>query len=188
MQKPLTLLLALFLTALTTASTPAQTEKPPKGGKINWLTIEQAYALYQKTPKKFVIDVYTDWCGWCKVMDRNTFRNAAVVDYVNRNYYAVKLNAEQREDIRLGKDTFRFVDQGNGRGYHQLAASLMNNQLSYPTTVFLDEKMGMIQPVAGYLEPTAFHQIITFIGGNHHKAEPFEQFKAGTYVKSYAKK
>ncbi|QJW87908.1 DUF255 domain-containing protein [Spirosoma taeanense] len=152
---------------------------------INWLTVQEAYILTQKKPKKFVVDVYTDWCGWCKVMDRETFSKPAIVDYVNQNYYAVRLNAEQPGDITLGKQTFKYVSSANGRGVQELAAALMKNQLSYPTTVFLDEKFQLIQPIAGYLEPRTFHQIITYFANDYHQKEPFDQFKAGTYVKNY---
>jgi thioredoxin-related protein len=151
---------------------------------INWLTIEEAYKLTQKKPKKFVIDVYTDWCGWCKVMDRQTFSKPAIVDYVNENFYAVRLNAEQTAPITLGQHTFKYVGSG-GRGVHELAAALMKNQMSYPTTVFMDEKFNLIQPVPGYMEPRMFHQIITYFGGNNHQKEPFDQFKTGTYAKAY---
>ena len=66
-----------FRTMLPTES-PRTLVSAPK--RINWMTIEQAYALTQKRPKKFVVDVYTDWCGWCKVMDRETFTRPAIVD------------------------------------------------------------------------------------------------------------
>lgn len=157
---------------------PTRTASEPK--KIKWLTIQEAYALNQKAPKKFVIDVYTDWCGWCKVMDRETFKNAAIVDFVNEHYYAVKLNAEQKEDIKLGDRTFKSLGSA-----HELAAGLLQNKMSYPTTVFMTEKFEVIQPVAGYLEPKVFHQIATYFGGDYFKKEPFDQFKAGTYVKEY---
>lgn len=156
----------------------------PAPKRIKWLTIQEAYALTQKTPKKFVVDVYTDWCGWCKVMDRETFSKPAIVDYVNENYYAVKLNAEQTDDIKLGKQTFKYVS-GGSRGVHELAAALMKNQMSYPTTVFLDEKFQLIQPIPGYLEPRMFHQVITYFGQNYHQKESFDQYKAGTYAKSF---
>ncbi|MCK8491838.1 MULTISPECIES: thioredoxin family protein [Spirosoma] len=151
---------------------------------IKWLTIQEAYALTKKKPKKFVVDVYTDWCGWCKVMDRETFSKPAIVDYVNENYYAVRLNAEQTQDITLGKETFKYVSTG-GRGVHELAAALLRNQMSYPTTVFLDEKFQLIQPIAGYLEPRTFHQVITYFGRDYHQKEPFDQYKAGTYAKEF---
>lgn len=168
----------------TTLPTEPIRSADPAPKRIKWLTVQEAYALTQKTPKKFVIDVYTDWCGWCKVMDRETFSKPAIVDYVNENYYAVKLNAEQTGDIKLGKQTFKYVS-GGSRGVHELAAALMKNQMSYPTTVFLDEKFQLIQPIPGYLEPRMFHQVITYFGQNYHQKEAFDQYKTGTYEKSF---
>ena len=151
--------------------------------EIQWLTIEQAYAKMQTAPRKILIDVYTDWCGWCKVMDRETFKNKAVVDYVNKKYYAVKLDAEQKEVITLGSQKF----QSQGRT-HELALALTNNQPSYPTTVFLDDKFQMIQPLPGYMKPKEFHEVITFIGDNYHKKEAFETYKSKTYPGLYPAK
>ena len=151
--------------------------------EIQWLTIEQAYAKIQQEPRKVMIDVYTDWCGWCKVMDRETFKNKAVVDYVNKKYYAVKLDAEQKEAITLGGKKF----QSQGRT-HELALALTNNQPSYPTTVFLDDKFNMIQPLPGYMKAKEFHEVITFIGENYHKKEAFDTYKAKTYKELYPAK
>ncbi|WP_461148806.1 thioredoxin family protein [Spirosoma pulveris] len=159
---------------------PARVTPLAEAKHINWLTIQEAYVLTQKKPKKFVVDVYTDWCGWCKVMDRETFSKPAIVDYVNENYYAVRFNAEQTADVTLGKQTFKYIS-GGSRGVHELAAALLKNQMSYPTTVFLDEKFNLIQPIPGYLEPRTFHQIITYFGKNYHQKEPFEQYKTGSY-------
>ncbi|GAB4028770.1 thioredoxin family protein [Spirosoma gilvum] len=176
------LTISAFRTSLPTDSS---TVKPTDERKhIKWLTIQEAYALTQKKPKKFVIDVYTDWCGWCKVMDRKTFSEPAIVDYVNENFYPVRFNAEQTADITLGKQTFKYIS-GGSNGVHELAAALMRNQMSYPTTVFMDEKFNLIQPIAGYLEARTFHQIITYFGKNYHQKEPFDQFKAGTYTREF---
>ena len=177
--------LMLTITAFRT-TLPVEPIATPKteSKHINWLTVEEAYTLTQKSPRKFVVDVYTDWCGWCKVMDRETFSKPAIIDYVNQNYYAVRLNAEQTQDITLGKQTFKYIS-GGSRGVHELAAALLKNQMSYPTTVFLDEKFNLIQPIAGYLEPRTFHQIITYFGNNYHQKEPFDQYKTGTYAKEF---
>lgn len=158
--------------------------KPAEAKHINWLTVQEAYAQAQKKPKKFVIDVYTDWCGWCKVMDRETFSKPAIVDYVNKNFYPVRFNAEQTGDITLGQRTFHYVNNG-GRGVHELAVALLKNQMGYPTTVFMDEKFNLIQPIAGYLEPRTFHQIVTYFGQDYHQKEPFDQYKTGTYAKEF---
>ncbi len=179
-------LMALTISAFRTTLPIEPVGKPKVETKhINWLTIQEAYVLTQKKPKKFVVDVYTDWCGWCKVMDRETFSKPAIVDYVNENYYAVRLNAEQPGDITLGKQTFKYISSANGRGVQELAAALMKNQMSYPTTVFLDEKFNLIQPIPGYLEPRTFHQIITYFGSDYHQKEPFDQYKTGTYAKEF---
>ncbi len=152
----------------------------PKDGEIKWISIEEAFTRIQKEPRKVLIDVYTDWCGWCKVMDRETFKNKAVVDYINKHYYAVKLNAEQKEAITLsGK---QFVNQGRT---HDLALALTNNQPSYPTTVFLDDTFKMIQPLPGYMKAKEFHQVITFFGENYHKKQDFETYKSKTYPGIY---
>lgn len=189
MNRILFFFMALVLVAASAfrPSLPLAVSAPPpaEAKRINWLTIQEAYALTQKKPKKFVVDVYTSWCGWCKVMDRETFAKPAIIDYVNANYYAVKLNAEQTADITLGKQTFHYVRSSGGRGVHELAAALLKNQLSYPTTVFLDEKFNLIQPIAGYLEPRTFHQIITYFANNAHQKEPFDTFKQGTYTRNF---
>jgi uncharacterized protein YyaL (SSP411 family) len=148
---------------------------PDKKG-IQWLTIEQAYAKSKKEPKKILIDIYTDWCGWCKVMDRETFTDKNVVQYVNERYYAVKFDAEQKMDVKLGGK--KYVYKGR---VHELALMLTNNKASYPTTVFLEPNFEMIQPLAGYFKAKEFHQIITYFGEDYNKKEPFDQYKNGLY-------
>jgi thioredoxin-related protein len=149
---------------------------PDPEPKVKWLTFEEAAALAEKNPKKIFIDVYTDWCGWCKVMDKNTFANEKIANYLNENFYPVKLDAEQKEDIVFRGHTFKFVPSGN-RGYHQLAAALLNNRMSYPSIVFLDEQFNMIQPIPGYQPPQEFEKLMTFIGDNHFKSTKWEEYK-----------
>ncbi|MEM9297121.1 MAG: DUF255 domain-containing protein [Bacteroidota bacterium] len=140
----------------------------PTESKVNWLTFEEAVEKSKSEKRKIFIDVYTDWCGWCKVMDKNTFNNPKIAQYLNKNFYPVKFNAEQKEDIEFNSSTFKFVPSGR-RGYHQLAVALLNNKLSYPTVVFLDENFAMIQPLPGYQKPDQFEKVIKFIGGDHFK-------------------
>lgn len=153
--------------------------------KINWLSIEEAYAKQKITPKKVLIDVYTGWCGWCKVMDRETFTNAEVINYVNQNYYAVKLDAESKKNIKLGTSLYKF-DEANRS--NEVAIALLQGKMSYPSIVYLDESFNMIQPVPGYMNAKDFHQIITYFGGNYHKKEQFENYKGITYSKLFTKK
>lgn len=143
---------------------------------INWMTIEEAEAAVKDEPRKVIIDVYTDWCGWCKRMDKNTFQNPGLAEYVNENFYAVKLDGEEKDSTSFRGQKFGFVKQGR-RGYNQLPATLMNGRMSYPTIVYLDEELNVIQPVPGYQDPKSFEQIITYLAENHYKTQPFDQYK-----------
>ena len=115
--------------------------------QVNWLSWEEMMKAQEKEARPVFIDVYTDWCGWCKVMDRETFAKAEVYEVLNRDFYPVKFDAEQREDIKVGSKTYSYVGQGR-RGYHELAATLLNGQLSYPTVVFLDAVDRVEQAIA----------------------------------------
>jgi len=110
-------------------------------------------------------------------MDKKTFSDPAVAKLLNEKFYAVKFNAEQRADVKFHDTTFKFVEDGRS-GYHQLAAALLNSQMSYPTVVFLDEDFKMIQPIAGYREAPEFHKIAQFIGEGFYKNQKWEDFQA----------
>ncbi len=143
---------------------------------VQWMTFEEAIEKSKTEKRKIFIDVYTDWCGWCKVMDKNTFNDPQVAEILNTNFYPVKFNAEQREEIEFDNHTFKFVPNGS-RGYHELAAALLNNKLSYPTVVFLEEDFSMIQPLPGYRKANEFHMIIAFIGENHYKKTTWKEWE-----------
>jgi thioredoxin-related protein len=153
--------------------------------QIKWLTIEEAYAIHKITPKKILIDVYTDWCGWCKVMDKETFTNKEVVNYVNQNYYAVKLNAESRKEFNIGGKVYKFNVANRA---NELAIALLQGKMSYPSIVYLDESFNIIQPIPGYMKPKEFHELITYFGGNYHKKEQFDLYKDNTYKTIFNKR
>ena len=153
-------------------------EKPVSESKVNWMTFEEALERSKTEKRKIFIDVYTNWCGWCKVMDKNTFSHPEVAKYLNEKFYAVKFNAEQQEDVEFRGTTFKFVPSGR-KGYHQLAAALLQNKMSYPSVVFLDEdfNMSITPPLPGYKKPQEFDTIIKYIGGNHFKETKWEDFQ-----------
>ncbi len=145
--------------------------------KVKWYTIEEAAQLNKKEPKKMLIDVYTDWCGWCKVMDKNTYSQKEIADYLNKNFYPVKLNAEDKEDITFMGKTYKYVPSGS-RGYNELAAALLKGKLAYPSIVFMDEQGRPFEPIQGYVKAAQFDPILKFVGGNHYLKESFQDFQA----------
>lgn len=169
--------LIVLVVGLLLASSPMlNAQESPDG--VNWLTFEEAVALSKKEKRKIFIDVYTDWCGWCKVMDKKTFSEPAVAKVLNEKYYPVKFNAEQKEDVTFNGTIFKFIEYGN-RGTHQLAAALLNNQLSYPSVVFLNEDFAILHILKGYQKAPQFHKIAEFIGGDHYKTVKMDDWEAG---------
>ncbi|MFC6999890.1 thioredoxin family protein [Rufibacter roseus] len=127
---------------------------------LQWLTLEEALVKSKQHPKKILIDVYTDWCGYCKKMDKQVYQNVAVVDKLNRDFYVVKLNAESRQPITINGTTYRFKPEYKA---HELAVALLQGELSYPSTVFLNEQQQVMQRVAGYIPPKDFLQGLEYI-------------------------
>jgi thioredoxin-related protein len=171
-----TILILILIASSGTLSAWKTIESEPLD-KINWITLEEADRLRRTEPRKIMIDVYTDWCGWCKRMDVTTFADPELVAYVNANYYAVKLDAEQKEPITIGGKTYQYVTEGK-RGYHQIAHELLQGKMSYPTIVFLDEQMNMIQPIPGYHEAKDLQPILEYLSGNAYKETPWEEWLA----------
>jgi thioredoxin-related protein len=176
-----TLLLSLaFAPLYLAAQTPASTEA--KGG-IHWLTIEEAQAQAKKAPKPLMIDVYTTWCGPCKMLDAKTFHDPRLAEYVNKNFYPVKFNAESGAPVtfkgqKLENPEFNPSQVGGRNGTHQLTYMIANVQgrIAYPTVVYLDSDLNVLAPVQGYMTPDQMEPILHFFGGGHYKAKDYQTF------------
>ena len=124
--------------------------------EINWLTFEEAIELQQKEPKKIFVDFYTNWCGPCKLLDKRTFSNNNVAQYINENYYAVKFNAEGNSVVNFNDKEFknpRFDPKrvNSRNSAHELTRYFGVN--AYPSMVFIDEEQRLITQLKGYLTP-----------------------------------
>lgn len=124
--------------------------------EIKWMTLEEAVEAQKVAPKKIMLDAYTVWCGPCKMLDRNTFKNKDVANYVNENFYAVKFNAEGNEIVNFKGEKFTNPNfdptKGSGRNSaHQLSQYFSIR--AYPTILFLDEESNVITPLPGYKSP-----------------------------------
>ncbi|WP_205504528.1 thioredoxin family protein [Rufibacter psychrotolerans] len=127
---------------------------------LQWLTLEQALEKSRQHPRKILIDVYTDWCGWCRKMDKQVYQNPEVVRKLRQDFYVVKLNAEQRQPITIQGKTYRYQEKYRS---HELALALLNGQMSYPSTVFLNERQQVMERVPGYIPPKDFLRALAYL-------------------------
>ena len=139
---------------------------------IQWMTLAEAIEAQKENPKKIIIDVYTDWCGPCKLMDKNTFQNRDVAAYISKHYYAVKFNAEGNEVINFDDREFTNPNykpaMANRRnGNHQLTRYL--GVRAYPTIVFLDTKSDIIYNLKGYNTPSQIEIWLKLFKDESHK-------------------
>lgn len=159
-----------------------------EGKNVKWMTWDEAVQAAAaakaagEKPKKVFVDIYTDWCGWCKKMDSETFEQSMVSAYLNEHFYPVKFNAEQKESITFDGKTFKYVANGR-RGYHELAAALLAGKMSYPTVIFLNEDFQLLQRIPGYLNIPTFDMIMHYLAEEHYTKTPWAD-----YQKSYQTK
>jgi outer membrane protein OmpA-like peptidoglycan-associated protein len=165
----------LFFFAITGVRIQAQTEN--MAGKIHWYSFEDAAKLNAQTHKKVFIDIFTDWCGWCKELDRSTFTNPAIVKLMSENFIAVKLNAERKDTVVFNGYTFVNPNPTGYRSTHQLASSMLKGKMMYPSMVFMDDSMRIITTVQSYLKPVDLEPILAYISQNKYNKVNFDTFK-----------
>ncbi|MBW2936842.1 thioredoxin family protein [Aureisphaera sp. CAU 1614] len=135
--------------------------------EIKWMTMNEALEAQAKNPKKIFIDMYTVWCGPCKLLDRNTFSNSDVIAFINKNFYAVKFNAEGNEVVNYkGKvyqnPTYDPAKAKKRNSAHQFSRFMGVN--AYPTVLFIDESGNLINRVKGYRTPPQLEIYLKLFG------------------------
>ncbi|MBL7944325.1 MAG: thioredoxin fold domain-containing protein [Flavobacteriales bacterium] len=185
--------LTVILFALVPAFLLAQQvvpSPPPKAAtapeKINWVTIEQALELQKQNPKKIMIDVYTKWCGPCKMLSSTTFQSDDVANYVNANFYAVKFDAESADAINYKGTTYSnpgYNPAATGRNStHEFSRFL--NVMAYPTIVVLDENGAYLNQSRGLLNAGQLECLLKYFQEGHFKSISWNDFQS-TFTPSF---
>lgn len=122
--------------------------------EINWLTLAEAEQEIKKSPeKKLFVDFYTDWCGWCKKMDKSTFMEAEVVEEINSKYIPIKFDAESKDEVVFrGRKYIYIAPQGRGyRGVNSFAYFSLRGQLSYPSYAVMNGNGKLLGLLKGFM-------------------------------------
>ncbi len=142
--------------------------------EVNWISFQTLEQKMKEQPRKVLIDVYTSWCGWCKVMDKKTYSNPQVIQYINEHFYAVKFDAEQKESVQFIGQTWEYVPANKS---NRLAAELLQGKMSYPTTVIMGQDLKSVNPIPGYMEVPQMEMILKYIAGDYDKTISWSEWQ-----------
>lgn len=144
---------------------------------VLWISFEDAVKLAKKDKRKILIDVYTSWCGWCKIMEKSTYSRKKLIRYINENYYAVRFDAETTDTIQYAGKIFTYVPSLHA---HQLAYSLLGGKMNFPSTVFLDEQIQLLTAIQGYQDEYKMNVILHYFNENAYleSKSTFQEYEA----------
>lgn len=145
---------------------------------VKWMAFEDAAAKMDAKPKKIIIDVYTDWCSWCKKMDQNTFSDPIIAAYMNKFFYSVKFNAECNDTIVFKEKNFINRNLVEKRSAHDFAKAILQGKMSYPSYVLMDEKFNIITVIPGYATPEKFEPLLHFFATESYKTTEWADYSA----------
>jgi thioredoxin-related protein len=170
-------ILLLFAFALFSAPTrssaipsaPDRSGKPAAGEKkLPWLAFDAATEKAKKENKHMVVDIYTTWCGWCKVMDRQTYGNKEVASYLTENFVLAKVNGESSAELHW---------KGKTMTERQFARAI--GVTGFPTTYFLKPDAEIIGGAPGFIGPENFIIYAKYVSTKwYEKGSPQEYLKA----------
>src|SRR6218665_2876098 len=147
----------------------------PDHGLVSWLDFKEAQEKNKQVQKPFLVDIYTDWCGWCKHMMKTTYSNPAMANYINTNFYPVKFNAETKDTIEYNGKIYKPLSK-EPKTPHELAVKFLGSSLSYPSTIFVTNNFEYSLLTQGFMEEKKMEPILVFMVENAWRTGIFDEF------------
>ncbi len=168
-----------FLSALLLAGAlsflPVSANSYPAAESVAWFdSLDDAFRMARQNHRPLLIDVYAPWCGWCKIMHSRTYSSPVIAAYINQKFYAVRLNAETKDTLTFQGQRYTYKAEHRA---NELAYALLTGRMSYPTTVFMNEKAEVLSPVKGYLDVPTFSKVLHYFGEGEHLRTSWQAFE-----------
>ncbi len=136
---------------------------------FDYFTMAKAQKLAESNDKKIIVDVYTDWCTYCKKLENEVYPDARIGQVVNEYFYVVRINAESEEEIVY-----------NGRKISMSDFAHLLGVSTYPSTVFIDKKGTTIGQQSGFMEVEVFEKLLAFVGSSAYRTMQFDEFSVNS--------
>ncbi len=162
-------------TAFRPGDPPATTK--PAVEQVKWYTLEEAQRLSDSVPRKIFVDFTTSWCGWCKVMDANTFSHPIIAKYMNANFYCVRFDAETHDTVTFNGQKYFNRGAVNTRSAHDFAVTVLQGRLSYPSFVFIGKDRLTFTIMQGYMPPEQFEPYLHYYAEDKEKTMTFQDYQ-----------
>jgi thioredoxin-related protein len=126
---------------------------PVSAQDLNWQNWTDGYGAVKSKKRPAIIDFYTDWCKWCKVMDEKTFRDPAVTAMLKKSFVTMRINPEtSKETIGYDNKQFSAAEFAQGLGVQ-----------GYPALAFMDKEGKFITLLPGFIPPETFIQLLKYV-------------------------
>jgi len=144
-----------------------------KGSSVKWITPNELTLIAAENKKPIIVDVYTSWCYYSKVMDNTTWKNDSVAAYLESNYYAVKINAENKEPYQWQGKIYEYEPRYK---VNMLAAKLLGGNMVYPSTIIIPVK-GEPEILSGAFTAKELEMILKYYGDRINETSTPEQYQ-----------
>lgn len=170
MQKIILVALLLVSFLVTSCSSEADATQEKAGSELKsdkataevvWQDFNAGVAKAEKENKNIIVDFYTDWCHWCKVMDEKTFKNEDVAKKLSERFVTIRLNAEDANSSVNYK----------GETYTNIELTRAFRVSGFPSLGFMDSKGELITLVPGFVPPETFIHVLGYIDQECYKKQ-----------------
>jgi thioredoxin-related protein len=157
--------ISLFLVIVLSAGPISRINAQTRTSSLYWYSWDDGVSAARRGGKKIIIDVYTNYCGWCKKMDKESYGNPTIQGLLNEDFIPIKLDAESRALVTFGDDQLTEAEVAKRFGVD-----------GYPTTLVFDEQLKLIRTESGYIEPKIFYYFLKYYSTDSYKRMSFENF------------